>query len=375
MTVLIYFEELGIAFSDVMMSINQEGVGVSLPSVGHIKLPNQASSLVRKIFTIERPKSKGTFLLCGTKSHIQSTINLIDELISGETSPDPDLERKLNINDVASLVQVAAEMTERSKKCEFELFGIVDKKTFLRHFNTTISQKIPYWGSVLAMGSGAEHIKKCLIETGSRYEKSELMHDDKTIKTQRALHYVPSVLLEEDTREGRTLTQGVGGYYEAFTVGEDNFNPLDKVLTIFGRFRKGNRKRLAFELRRIYFHIYHKNTLVIGSVITLPKIIADEQTLKIPLNEFKIYHINPFGVNEENIYTASKLAIQMNSAESMRLTTYRGKEDASLRRHYEGTNGRRLLNFDVKNDYLWIVLNMKSLEYYLDRSDKEIPLE
>ncbi len=375
MTVLVHFESLGIAISDVLMSIDKKGGGIRLPSIGlpedaNRDLPIRPTSLVRKFFRVKRPGSSGIFLLCGTGSHIQEVIKNVEDLISGKSLPPAELSHKYVQNNVSSLVDIAAFMTEGAGKNEFELLGYVDGISFLRHFPQTISQQLPYWGSVIAMGSGSRDLIEWLDQKGKSYEAHGLESEDSHTKALRALNAVPSLLLEEDTRGMQTLKEGVGGYYESYMVGHGTLTPQDNVLTIFGRFKSTH----VFELRRIFFHHYDDDTLVIGSLHGLPVEISDSEPIKLPLDSMKVFHVEPFGVTSQILWNSSRLAIMLNSAETMRLTTYRGSKDESIKRFYEGAGKQRLLTFHVTGNNLQLTLNATLFKYYLSRSDNKVAM-
>ncbi|MDQ0016438.1 hypothetical protein J2W23_004841 [Variovorax boronicumulans] len=378
MTVLIHFEELRVAVSDVLMSVAVKGGGIWLPSIGlpHVAnpdLPIRPTSLVRKFFRVQRPGSAGMFLVCGTRSHIQEVVDNVEGLISGTRRPPAALAHQLFPDNVASLVDVASKMAEDHEKAEFELLGRVDGADYSRHLRQTIPRRLPYWGSVVAMGSGARDALEWLDAKGRSYEAHGLMDDDADMKCLRALNAVPSLLLEEDTRAMRTVKEGVGGYYESFAIGHDTLRPSDNVLTIFGRFKAGGTGPL-FELRRVFFHIYDVDTLVIGSVTELPRDISVGQPLRVPLEDLAVTHVGPFGDAPAMTWNSSRLAIKMNSPEAMRLTTYRGPNDRAVQRFYEGLGERRLLNFKVAGGFLHVQLNPEAFTHYLGRSDIKTPL-
>jgi hypothetical protein len=313
------------------------------------------------------------FLVCGTRSHIQEVVRNVKGLISGAVRPPPELVRKFFRGEVASLVDIASEMAEGHGKSEFELLGWVDGIDWRRHFAETVSLRLPYWGSVLAMGSGKRDLLGWLEEKGKFYEAHGLGADDIDTRAVRALNGVPSLLLEEDTRAMRTLAAGVGGYYESFRVGPTALRPSDNVLTVFGRF-KPMRTGLAFELRRIFFHIYDGDTLVIGAITGLPVEIDAIHPLKLPLQALEVVHVGPFGETPPKRWNPSRVAVKLNSPEVMRLTTYRGANDQSVQRFYEGSGGRRLLAFRVSGGSLHLRLDATAFEHFLSRSDRSVPL-
>lgn len=380
MTVIAFFEDLGVAVSDVLISVDGNGGGIVLPSVGdprYIKppLPVKPTRLVRKFFRITRPGSEGMFLTCGTVSHINELTDMVARIIAGSVSVPSELAIRLDINSVASLVELAAELVEEAGFTQFELLGIVDGTRYARHFNTvTLANYLPYWGNVVALGSGAPYLINWLTEKGNAYLEKGLGDEDTQTRALRAAEVAPSQLLEEDTREMRTLRKGVGGYYESYAFEKSSIVPHDSVLTVFGRFKRGAPTPIL-EIRRIFFHLYDKDLLVVGSLAGGPLDVSISQELLVPLDTFSVFEIpSLYASNQTSTWNPSRLAQRLSSAAKFRLTTYRGKHDESVQRFFEGVGGRRLISARVSGTSLKIKLDENAFDYYYGRSDASVPL-
>jgi len=99
MTVIAFFEDFGVAVSDVMLSVDAKGGGITLPSVGDpsfIKppLPVKPTRLVRKFVRVSRPGSDGMFLTCGTVGHIKKLTDMITGIVAGTVDIPPTLEAR-----------------------------------------------------------------------------------------------------------------------------------------------------------------------------------------------------------------------------------------------------------------------------------------
>lgn len=380
MTVIAFFEDIGVAVSDVLVSADEIGGGIWIPSVGDPQfisppLPVRPTRLLRKFFRIRRPRSEGIFLTCGTVSHIDSLIEMIESLTTGSVHAPPYWVTRLNVDSVASLVEVAAALVEQAGNDKFELLGMVDGKRYARHFNgPTLVHQLPYWGEVVAMGSGASYLIEWLRTKGQNFLDSGLDHEDLPLRAIRALNGIPSLLLEEDTRQMRTLREGVGGYYESFAISSSSLLSTEKVLTVFARFKRGLGGP-SLEIRRIYFHIYDNDVLVVGSLTGVPLDISIAAPLQVPLNSFVVREIPSLNhVATNSTWSPSRLAMQLNSAEAFRFTSYRGQNDESIKRFYEGQDGRRLLSTKVVGNSLKLQLNESDLEHFFSRTDSSVGL-
>lgn len=380
MTVIVFFEDLGVAVSDVLLSVDGSGGGIELPSVGNPRsidppLPITPTKLVRKFFRVSRPGSDGMFLTCGTVSHIHKLAKMVARIIAGSVNVPPTLVSRLNRNSVASVVDLAATLVEQAGSPEFELLGMVDSTRYARHFNTpNLTHCLPYWGEVVALGSGAPYLIDWLREKGDAYIAAGLSDDSVQMRARRASEVVPSQLLEEDTRQMRTLRAGVGGYYESYAIGSSSIVPDDSVLTVFGRFKRGAPSPVI-EIRRIFFHVYDKDLLVVGSLTGVPLDVSVSKELVVPLASFKAFEIPPLDApNQPLKWNSSRLAQMLGSAARLRLTTYRGANDQSVKRFFEGEQGRRLIRTRVSGESLRIKLDEEDLDYFYERTDARVPL-
>ena len=148
MTVLAHFEDLGIALSDILISVEVAG-GEGVPSIGNPAVANpillvRLTKLVRKFFRVQMPGSAGMFLVRGTVSHVEEVIANVSKLISEDVQPPSHLARQFVARSPASLVDVAAKITEEAGGNDFKLLGVVDAKTYRRHRLETVSQLLPY---------------------------------------------------------------------------------------------------------------------------------------------------------------------------------------------------------------------------------------
>lgn len=377
MTVLAIFHDLGLAFSDVMLSIDKPGEHLILPTTGNtrnlgVNLPLSPSKLVRKFFRISYQGKMGVFLVAGTVRHIKRLV-LNVKRVKDNPHQLPDMYRsRLCLFDVRSIMHVACLITEEEGYADFEIMGVVNGVTFTRQFDENRALDFaPYFGSTRMAGSGATDLHRWVYERGTQYAARELIHEPLDVKTIRTINLIPSLLLEEDTRASlATVNKGVGGYYESYYVGKETIEPLDSVLTVFAAI-KGKGGKSFIELRRVFYHRYVSDWLLVISLFDLPIEIHPDKPKVFPFQSVELFKIPPL-IEEgtEPNWTTSRLAIEMNSADNFRLTLYReeeGGEGMLSKRFAEGIGGRRLISTKVSNNSITLSINQNEFLYFLGR--------
>ncbi len=382
MTVLAIFHDLGLAFSDVMLSTDKPGKHLSLPSTGHTsnlktELSLSPTRLVRKFFRVSHQGKTGVFLVAGTVKHIKQLIFNVKRVKDNSRQLPDEYRSRLCLNDVTSVMHVACIITEDEGYAEFEIVGIIDGITFARLCDENRAlDYAPYFGITRMAGGGATDLHRWICERGAQYVERELAHDPLELKMDRSINLIPSLLLEEDTRVTlATISKGVGGYYESYYFGKETIEPLDSVLTVFAAI-KGKGGKSFLELRRVFYHRYVADWLLVISLFNLPVQIYPGSDKVFPFGHFEFFKIPPLldEGNEPN-WTLSRLAIEMNSAENFRLTLYREEEDEDKvsKRFSEGADGRRLLSVKVVNKSVVLSINQDNFLYYIERFRSNCP--
>ena len=390
MTVLALFTDLGLAFSDVMLSLEEPGGHTTLPSTGHtrnlgVELAVTPTKLVRKFFRLSYRGKSGRFLVAGTVSHIKRLIFNIKRVRDFPLDLPESYRSLLAEDDAVSALHVSCLLTEGEGFKEFEILVVIDNRNFARQFDQNrVLDSLPYFGETRVAGGGGADLFRWLYQRGEEYAKRKLGSESTSERSDRTINMVPSLLLEEDTRSTlRTIRNGVGGYYESYFLGKDTIEPLDSVLTIFAAIR-GKGKNSSLELRRVFYHRYVSDWLLVLSLFDLPMQVRVGDEVSLPLEQFELFKIPPFWDAEvEPSWTPSRLALELNTPETFRLTLYRevdGKELDS-KRFAEGYEGRRLISSKVAGGKVTISVIESSLQYYLERfgsrdpENKVIPIE
>lgn len=376
MTVLALFRELGLAFSDVLLSIDKPGSHKKLPTVGYTgylseELDFSPSRLVRKFFRTSYNGIKAVFLVAGNVEHIKRLVFNIKRVRDQPGSLPDYCIRILSHGQLDSVVQTACILTEMEGYHDFEIIGVVGGAVWSR-----ISQRnramsyAPYFGEVIVAGSGAEDLYKWVYARGEQYAQRSFSAENSELKEYRASSTIPSLLLEEDTRSTLlTIKKGVGGYYESFYVSRNVIEPIDSVLTIFAAIKKRGGE-FFIELRRVFFHRYVSDWLLVISLFGSPREIRVGRNLVIPLGEFELFKIPPiFEPEKEPNWGVSRLAIEMNSADNFRLTVYgmEGDRDVMSKRFASGVDGRRLISAKVAGGNVFLAIREDDFLHYLDR--------
>lgn len=144
---------------------------------------------------------------------------------------------------------------------------------------------------------------------------------------------------------------------------------------MFVRLKRGD-PTPTVEIRRIFFHHYDNDLLVVGSLAGGAFDVSPAQPLKVPLNNFMVFEIPVLQTQKPapKWKNPSRLTQLMESAESLRLTIYRGERDESMRRLHESKNGRRLVMVTVKKNNLKIEINENDLLHFHGLTDPNVAL-
>lgn len=335
MTVLAFFNDFGIALSDVMVSIKLDQPTsvyqpIKMPSVpdgNYDVFPIIPVKLKRKIINVKCLKNSGDFLVSGTLSHIDSVVNNI-KLIKAGILPISSYLSTLSTVDV---VESACRESERLGKGDFELIGVCGGHRYSRQYDNNISGDIPYFGNVTLSGYGALSLLHWLNDRGEQLIKLGFSEESVEKKAFRTANWLPAMLLEEDRRPfHNTLREGVGGYYEVYYFLKNGLVPDDDVLTIFiniDKIRTG-----IISIGALYYHIYLNENLFILSFNGEMTDFPIDDGISIPLSNFDLFNIQAiYGDNVIPEMSKSLLAMKMGNAKSFRLSLLRENGNQSKR--------------------------------------------
>lgn len=388
MTVIAFFEDIGLALSDVMTSIDLSALGgmqinnlpnaVRLPTVGESvieALPIRPTSIKRKIMKIKVGEKTGDFLVSGTVSHVKELSQNVRLIPTGLLALSTDQLRRLNLDSVASIVSVASEFTELHGKKDFEILGVCEGIRFNRQYDERIFDNFPYFGNVTFSGSGGEILRQWLADRGTQLARMDIGAEPLPHKRHRVKHWLPSMLLEEDSRNGyRTLTRGVGGYYEVFSFSKSGLSPLDDVLTVFASV-EGRASNANVILDRLFYHRYTDDWMSVISYKGAGHEVDRSGFVRIPIEDFELFNIGPLlGEGAEPNRTSSYLVTAMNGADSYRLCLFRDKDKGGayqVRRSYSSEH--KILSSRVVDGYVHINFDRRLFEYYVKNFPKNVP--
>ncbi|MYN40317.1 hypothetical protein GTP55_13120 [Duganella sp. FT109W] len=375
MTVLAYLEDLGLAFADVMLSVDAPGGHLVLPTVGDTRnvaqaLPVSPSRLVRKFFRLKGLGQSGMFLVAGTVSHIERLIDNIGVLRSNRVRLSAAQARTFNPKDPASIVHTACLLTEQQGWPEFEILGVIAGQTFVRNYDANrLRSTLPYYGNVYVAGSGGQDLYKWLEERAVFYAAGALAEESLADKGLRAMNSIPMVLLREDAlTRVKTISKGVGGYYETYYLSDNALHPVGDVLTVTASIAgKGTTPPLLIE--RMYYHTYVNDWLLVASLFDTPLTVTPGAAIEIPLSQFELFKIPPiFEPGPEPNWTIHRLLKSAEVAEMFRLTLRQAGESGVSKRFSEGARpSRRLLTCRISGDKLQLSLDQEGHTHYAAR--------
>ncbi|WP_312237927.1 hypothetical protein [Stenotrophomonas sp.] len=386
MTVIALLEDLGTAFADVMLSVETQGEHIVMPSTGDtrilpVELDASPTRLVRKFLRLSLAHAAGTFLVAGTVSHIRQLAMNLQRVESDPASLDERYQRILAPEEPISIFHTGCVLTEEEGYADFELIGVLDGQMITRMHQASLRlDRSPYFGTLRTAGSGAIDLHAWLNSRGQQYDSLDLAQDCVATKMERSLHLIPSMLLEEDTRTTfHTLKRGVGGYYESYYIDGETLllEPLDSVLTVFAAVVEGAGGP-ALELRRLFFHRYVDDWLVVASLFDLPARLDLDTPLIAALEDFTIFKIPPIlDAAREPAMDAVELLAEVNACNYFRLTLYWDSMENGLTFHRfsEGPDLRRLLTCSLNPGDVRLAIDPVAFSYYLGRLEASVGSE
>ena len=385
MTVVAVFEDLQVAVSDVLLTTDQPGGHIVTPTTGNtgnLDYPFKLSPtrMVRKYVEFTSQCGSGMLLAAGDVSHIQKFAENVCDIAKGKCSLPAHIEQLLKNGTPGAIADAAVKYTEFQGYPNFELIGSAGNQQYSRTLDVTeIKILLPYFGALRAIGSGAQDVVRWLEARAARYVESGLDGESFELKMIRAMHTLPAILLDEDTRTTLyTISKGVGGYYESYLMDRGKLRPVDSVLTIFARV-VGKPRDYAVEVRRLFFHLYVNDCLMVMSLFNLPKTVTFKEPLKCPLGDIELFPIQPlFGKKRKPNWRVDLLAMQAAAAKHTRLTLSRESREGHplMKRFFEGSQAaNRLIDLKVSSGYLVITLNKEAFDHFVSRfpSDHENP--
>lgn len=379
MTVIAFLPQLNLAFSDALLSVDKPGgSNVPLPTTGStVNLPTHLSisptKLVRKIHRLKFGESEVVMLLAGTVSHLKRIIYIFEEIRCVRQEIPQEIGRGLNLQDPLSILNVAIKLVESSGFNEFEIIAFHKGRCFDHRFDTNRSLgQTAYFGEAIFAGSGSVDLYRWLCDRGEQYMNiPSVCQDSLEQKILRTQNLVPSLLLEEDTRATlKTINNGVGGYYETFYIDNSGLHPQDEVLTIFAAI-EGEGKKTKIVLRRLFFHLYSADCLLIISFHGGNVSINIDEKVRLNMSDFELFKIKPLlDDSAEPNWGVERVAVKLPSAKHHRLSLYRETDENNpqIKRFSHGVdNGESIFSISVKNKYVFLTLEKDRLDYYLKR--------
>lgn len=371
MTVIALFETLQLAVSDVLVTVDDGSISTVTPTTGDTaNLPNLGlgvSRLVRKVTTADGPAGRAQLLVAGTLSHIEHFSNVLRQVFRDQLRLPNELRQLVRDSGAYGCVQAAARLADADGYKEFEVVGVAGNKMCTHTFDVTrISADVPYFGRVWIAGSGAENLLRWLQLRGNRYAK-EFSHHDSHEKQYHVANFVPLFLMEEDSGALlRTLKTGVGGYYEAFSIGQGKLTPIDDCITVFADIGR-NRDRTV-SIRRLLYHCYRREHLYVLSVLQ-EVVISVASPVKIPLASCKLFDVPELEPDvEPSPWTIHRIASQMSGAKNVR--TVMCKEIAgqpTTKRFMSNTREHQLVKVAISGNHLMTSLDEAALQHLASR--------
>jgi hypothetical protein len=286
MTLVALFIDLGVAISDLLVTVEGSGQWPYIPSIGDadsnvLELPFRPSRLVRKVARLTIGGQTTSFMIAGSISHVQAYLETAQKLALGQSRPETT-RVPLNRNSIGSVLDHAARSAINRGQTDVSVIGL--------RRNTTVAlaplqRKFPYFGQVMLAGSGALEMELFLEARAQNYEGA-FSTDSELMKGFRVMHYLPMQLLNSDRRQqSPTLSLGVGGFYEVL-LNRGQLEPDDmgwlRILADLEPFGTGVR------VRAVWWHSYEKTNLIVMSAPKEDLEITAGDSALLPVARFRV---------------------------------------------------------------------------------------
>lgn len=354
MTVISVFADSGIALTDLLVSKLSPGEYCSLPSLGDTerlkdKLDISIVGLKRKVLYLNANNEKATIFWAGALDHVRALISEVKQLVS------------TNNVDMRTAFDTAIYNQEQTGNGDFEIIYLINGSLFCRAHDSS-PKEILYFGNLYSAGSGANDLGNWLIERGEGL--NSFCDDTYEQKKTRIQHSVPSILLEQDTRSTlRTISNGVGGYYESFELTELGvFSPIDNILTTFIKLGED-----YIELRRLFYHFYINDVMVILSVSGLPIKIKYTETAKVDINSISVYLVDCLDGDSIKLeLDKNEIISSILDFDLLSLTIYDEGEENLVKRFFNGSESLQKPPFELlcSEKELVIKPNVTAINHY-----------
>ncbi len=326
MTVIAYFSDLGIALSDVMLSVDSPGGHIRLPSTGDTALLGyplglSPTRLVRKFARVTYHQQTGTFLVAGTLSHVESLFSNIRLILSDSSQIPQDFRSTVAPSGVYHLIDAACHITDASGCSNYSIIGFLGGNLFAKQEGGVVKEKIPYFGETFISGSGAKALLEILLDLGAKYIDQFGADESQQEKKHRTLSRVTRHLFSKDNApNSQTLMNGVGGYYEQHELTKTGLAPVDSVLTLLGSVLKLDHRK-HIEVQKLLFHCYISDWLVIAEFEGGPKRFYAGSRTTIDINQIYLHKIPPvFTTNKEPEILLSAVLLKLQNAKHHNLS-------------------------------------------------------
>lgn len=372
MTVIALFEDLQLAISDVLLTIDDIRASAMTPTTGHTaNLPDLGlgvSRLARKVISADGPVGRTQLLVAGTKSHIEHFATVLREVFRDQRPLPDELRQLVRSSGAFGCMQAAARLADADGYKEFEVVGVAGEMMCTHTFDSPrVVADVPYFGKVWVAGSGAANLLHWIQLRGDRYAK-EFLHHDLITRHFHVTNLVTLFLMEEDIGpQLRTLKTGVGGYYEAYTISPGTLTPVGDCITVFADIVGRNRDCTVL-LRRLLYHCYRGELLYVFSVMQ-ETLVTAASPVKIPLSACQLFDVPPLlPSSAQSPWSIHRVVSQMLGAENVRTVMRKGVGGHPItKRFVRNMPGHQLVKLSVSRDYLVITLDLTGFQHFSSR--------
>lgn len=383
MTLIAIVEDIFVGISDCLITNGVPGdKGVFLPSLGYVAeiaqyIVPQPSFLMRKSHMIDYQGQKATLLFSGTVEHFRCYVRNLELLLAKNLDISTWLDADLDRDSVESVIRVCWKHNRLLGCHDFTMIALIGKKIITIGNTNDPRRNYDYYGNVICAGTGLKVLDLELKQRGPQYNQ-KIEHDDVVSRMIRAIHSIPSIMLDHDTRDSlRTLDAGTGGYYESHTMQEGCLVPVGEILYLFIRLNPDGDLN-AIELSRLFFHFYLEDWLFVVTLLGPSESFPGQttkywrmslgQSIDIPMNHFRVTPIQPLlGGKLEYTLDIPRLVTAINSPASYGLSLYNSSNYSTGTKRISGCGSPEFFRIEAIGDTARVTIEESSFRPIADK--------
>lgn len=356
---LLNFDKVPVLIADAMISVEQLGNSIQIPTLGdtnRLGLPFSIVDLRRKLIRVNKN------CVLGFSGTVKFANEFIAELVSASSHSGVITQEILE--------SVYYDFDEEARK-EVGIVGFsLDPKSMDGYWLSVnaIPIEIPYFEKCLVAGSGAEPFVKWLAAFGSEIDATNVGHPNPFERAIEQAYSIVGRLVHLDSLRiskqaiPPSIGKAYGGWYEAAYYGNMSFESADELLFFDLACQQGSE---SIQLTRCYLNnLPNEVNEVLSAAFEAPvagEVSGEELIFRIPARDFSQYLIEQEGHELVSIASLDALKLAVEKVDNAICTLQLSHEwtEETLRHHMpddprwevlgeKGTAIQRFLEFQLR---------------------------